>query len=180
MAAGNQVTGRRSEASAAPGQLSARSPAHRAAAGVAAILLVVLLDAGCGSATDHPSGPPVTLRDCGESAYFGGPDGGVVAGLDWPSGHWALGTPTQAYLCVGGFVGSVVSLAQVGSRLTVRPSQSTISTRDAVLPVTITATATGRTTLRLLKVSPSGKPEVQRTVALVVADSERWHFEHAD
>jgi hypothetical protein len=123
--------------------------------------------------------PPVTLSDCGKAADPGNPDGGVVAGLALPSGDRALRTPTQAYICIGGFTGSVVSVVQSGSPLTVQPARITLPEGGGVLPVTVTATAEGTTTLRLQMVTRTGKPQLLRTVALVVADSERWHFEPA-
>jgi hypothetical protein len=98
----------------------------------------------------------------------------------WPSGEWALRTPAQAYLCIGGFGGSVASVLPSGGPLSVEPVRFTVPQGGGVLPVTITATARGSTTLWLRLDSTAGKPEVQRSAALVVADGERWHFEKAD
>jgi hypothetical protein len=104
----------------------------------------------------------------------------VVAGLVWPAGDRALGTPAQAYLCLGTFRGSVVNVLQSGSPLSVQPTRFPGPELSAVYPVTVTATASGTTTLQLrVDRTPAGKPEVLRTVALVVADDERWHFERA-
>ena len=148
-------------------------------------MLVISLGSGCtaaGSGTSTPatSGAPLTLRDCGKEATDpGSPDGGVVAGLDWPSGEWALRTPAQAYVCIGGYAGSTLTVVQAGSPLTVRPARFTVPEGGGVLPVTVTATASGTTTLRLRVVSPAGKRELLRTVAVVVADGERWHLKRA-
>lgn len=149
----------------------------------------MLLGSGCtseGRPTDIPTSPtiwpPATLKDCGKAAYFGGPDGGVVAGMVYPAGDWALGVSAEAYLCLGSLPGSVVRVLQVpqsGSLLTVQPTRSTVPEVPGVLPVTLTATAPGRILLQLRIDTQTGKPQVLRTVALVVADSERWHFEEA-
>jgi hypothetical protein len=103
----------------------------------------------------------------------------VVAGLDWPSGEWALRTPAPAYVCIASFGGSTLTVEQAGSPLTVQPARFTVPQGGGVLPVTLTVTASGTTTLGLRVVSPAGKWQLLRTVALVVADGERWHLERA-
>jgi hypothetical protein len=120
------------------------------------------------------------LHDCGKAADPGRADGGVVAGLALPSGKQALRTPTQAYLCLGSFGGSVVTLIQSGSPLILQPTRFTVPEGGGVLPVTVTATANGTTNLLLKIDTTTGKPQLLRTVARVVADAGRWHFEHAD
>lgn len=104
----------------------------------------------------------------------------MVGGMVLPSGDWALRAPAQAYLCLGSFAGSVARVLQSGSPVTVQPARYTVPEGGGVLPVTITATASGTTTLRLQIANPAGKPQLLRTVAAVVADDTGWHFEMAD
>jgi hypothetical protein len=128
------------------------------------------------SATTSP--PPSTAADCGAASDPGSPDGGVVAGLDWPAGARQLHTPALAYVCVGRFAGSTLVIAQSGGTLTVTPTRFVLpESASGVFPVTITADQVGRTALRLRLISPTGKPQVDRAVATVVAEPSGWRFE---
>ncbi|HST48858.1 hypothetical protein [Jatrophihabitans sp.] len=143
-----------------------------------AMFLVALLAGGC-DGRGGSDRPPATLSDCGTAADPGSPDGGAVAGLKWPSGKRPLGTPAQAYFCLGSFTGSTVSLMQSGTPVTVQPNQVTVPKDGGVIPVTVTATTSGTTTLLLRIADPTGRPQLQRVVAQVVADNDRWHFKKA-
>jgi hypothetical protein len=116
------------------------------------------------------------VKDCGKASYPG-PDVGVVAGLFWPKGKWPLGTTTQAYICIDNYAGSTVRLEPSSEQLTIRPARLTVPDGGGVLPVSVTATATGRTEVTVLVVNPSGKQQLSRIVAAVVADQAHWHFE---
>ncbi len=166
---------------------------------IAGVVAVCLLGSGCGSA-DGPgktmgtppgrtgtvpgataiSPVPTRASDCGTASDSGNPDGGMVAGLDWPAGDRALHTAAQAYICIGGFTGSVVTVTQTGSKLSVQPARFTVPDGGGVLPLTITASTAGRTTLWLRMTNPAGKPQLARPVGVVVADSDQWHFDKPD
>lgn len=107
---------------------------------ILALVIGAALATGC-SGSGRPVAVPTTVADCGKGIYFGGPDGGVMAGLDWPHGSWALRTPAQAYICLGNYSGSTVRILQSGAQLTVEPAEQTAPPGGGVMPVSITATA---------------------------------------
>ena len=145
-----------------------------------ALAIGVALVTGCTGGSTGPLAVPTSVADCGKGIFFAGGDGGVMAGLDWPRGSWALRTPAQAYICVGGFSGSTVRILQSGAQLTVEPAEQTAPPGGGVMPVSITATASGRTELTLQVISPySGQQQVRRLVVAVVADPAHWHFKEA-
>ncbi len=163
---------------------------------IAGVAVVCLLGSGCASAdgpgktTGTPPGRassapgavaispvPTSAGDCGTASEPGNPDGGVVARLDWPAGDRALHATAQAYLCIGGFTGAIVTVTQTGSKVTVQPARFTVPDGGGVLPLTITADTAGRTTLWLRMTNPAGKPQLARPVGVVVADGARWHVD---
>jgi hypothetical protein len=133
----------------------------------------LMLLGGCSSG---PYKVPTRYGDCRVSHGAGSPDGGVVAGLDWPPSKWTLGTPGQAYVCIGAYAGSTLILEQTGSQLTIQPSRFTVPLGGGVLPFSITATAKGKTTLWFRVVNAAGERQLYRDVAEVVADGKHWHF----
>lgn|GEM_PF-5298278 len=162
----------------------------------AAITVVCLLASGCASSDREakPAGTPArtsalptvispvptSAGDCGTASDPGNPDGGVVAGLDWPAGDRALGTAARAYLCVGGFTDAILTLTQTGSTVAVQPARFRVPDGGGVLPLTITAAKAGRTTLWLRMTNTAGREQLARQVGVVVADSRSWHFDKSN
>jgi hypothetical protein len=146
-----------------------------------ALVVGVALVTGCSNGSSGQPAVPTTVADCGKGIYFGGPDGGVMAGLDWPRGHWALRTPAQAYICLDNYSGSTVRILQSGAQLTIEPAEQTAPPGGGVMPVSITATASGKTELTLQVISPySGQQQVRRLIVAVMADRAHWHFQKVD
>jgi hypothetical protein len=146
---------------------------------LASCATLVLLGTGCSSSVPMGRMVPTTLDDCGAAAHPGNPDGGMVGGLDWPSGSWALRTPAQAYVCLGQFPGGYVTLTSSGGSLTVQPARFAVPDGGGVVPVSITVTASGNSTLLLRLFDRKGNEDMNRAVAMVVADDRRWHFQRA-
>src|SRR5690348_11092200 len=134
-----------------------------------ALVIGVALVTGCSHESTGPLAVPTSVADCGKGIFMAVGDGGVMAGLDWPHGSWPLGTPAQAYICIGGFSGLMVTLLQSGGQVTVQPAEQTVPP-SGVLPVSITATASGKTELILQVFGRSERPEISRPVVYVVAD----------
>lgn len=109
--------------------------------------------------------------DCGPASDPGNPDGGVVAGLEWPGGKRKFGESGRAYLCLG-FAGSIGTLSALPG-VTVRPARFSVPEKG-VVPVSVTVRRSGRATLWLELTNIVGRVELRRAVADVVADGSGW------
>jgi hypothetical protein len=142
------------------------------------VVLICLLavPAACSSGPPSVLPAPSNAGDCGAASDPGNPDGGVVAGLEWPGGVRKLGAAARAYVCVG-FADAVGTLSTPPGVSILPATFSVIPGGNGVVPVTVTVRRSGRATLWLrLRGKFTGKITVTRPVADVVADGSGWHF----